>query len=38
MTCAGLMACEGKKNIADRVLVIESQEKRPLGRERHSWE
>jgi len=38
MTCAGLVACEGKKNIAYRVLVIKRQEKRLLGRERHSWE
>jgi hypothetical protein len=29
---------EGKKNIAYRVLVTKPQEKRPLGRERHSWE
>jgi len=38
MTCAGLVACEGKTNIAYRVLVIKPQEKRPLGGERHSWE
>jgi hypothetical protein len=38
MACAGLVACEGKKNIVYRVLVIKPQEKRPLGRERHSWE
>jgi hypothetical protein len=38
MTCAGLVAYEGKKNIAYRVLAIKPQEERPLGRERHSWE
>jgi len=37
-TCAGLVACEGKKNIAYGVLVIKPQEKRSLGKERHSWE
>jgi hypothetical protein len=38
MTCAGLVAYEGKKNIAYRVLVIKPQEKRSLGKERCSWE
>jgi hypothetical protein len=38
MTCAGLVACEGKKNIAYRVLVIKPKEKRLLGKERPSWE
>jgi hypothetical protein len=37
-TCAGLVACEGKTDIAYRVLVIKPQEKRLLGRERRSCE
>jgi len=35
---AGHVACMGERRGVYRVLVGRSEEKRPLGRPRHSWE
>ena len=38
MKWAGHVACMGERRGAYRVLVVEPEGKRPLGRPRHKWE